>query len=75
MSNSNRVSVDNLSSALMKYLQEYKENIDDEVKEVSDKNTKAARDELKTISPIAKKRVYLRKWQVQGESDWQEPRS
>jgi len=60
MSNSNRVSVDNLNSALMKYLQEYKENIEDDVKEVADKNIKEAKNELKSISPRANKTVKLR---------------
>lgn len=60
MSNSNRVTVDNLSSEIMKYLQEYKEDIFDEVKEVSDKLIKEASKELKTISPKAKKTVILK---------------
>lgn len=60
MSNSNRVTVDNLSSEIMKYLQEYKEDISDEVKEVSDKLIKEASKELKTISPKAKKTVILK---------------
>lgn len=57
---SNKVSVDNLSSAIMKYLQEYKEDIEDDVKELADKNIKEARDELKSISPKAKKEVRLK---------------
>lgn len=60
MSNSNKVSIDNLSSAVMKALQEYKEDIDEEVREISDKNIKEARSELKRISPKAKKTVKLR---------------
>ena len=33
MSNSNKVSVDNIEKEIMKYLQECKENIEDEVKD------------------------------------------
>ena len=60
MSNSNKVSIDKLSSAIMKALQEYKDDISDEVKEVSDKLIKEAKDELKQISPRASKTVKLR---------------
>ena len=60
MSNSNKVSIDNLSSAIMEYLQEYKEDINDEVQEASDKLTKEARNELKSISPKAEKTVKLK---------------
>lgn len=75
MSNSNKVSIDDLSSVVMKQLQEYKEDITDDVEETSDKITKEARDELKSISPKANKRVYLRKFSSTGQSDWQEPGS
>ena len=74
MSNSNKVTVDNLSSAIMKALTEYKSDIDDDVKDLSDKNTKQARDELKSISPKAKKKVYLRRFSS-GDSDIQFPGS
>lgn len=60
MSNSNKVSIDNLSSAIMKQLQEYKEDIEEDVREVADKNTKEARNELKAISPMANKTVRLK---------------
>ena len=60
MSNSNKVTVDNLSSEIMKYLTEYKEDINDEVKEVSDKIIKEAKNELKVISPKAKRNVKLK---------------
>lgn len=60
MSNSNRVSIDNLSSQVMKYLQEFKEDIDEEVKETSDKIIKEANKELKQISPKANKTVKLK---------------
>ena len=74
MSNSNKVSVYNLSSAIMKALTDYKSDIDDDVKELADQNTKKARDELKSISPKAKKKVYLRKFSS-GDSDVQMPGS
>lgn len=74
MSNSNRVTVDKLSSAVMEYLQEYKEDIDNDVKELADKNIKEARNELKSISPKSKKKVYLRRFSS-GESDVQTPGS
>ena len=60
MSNSNKVSVDNLSSAIAKYLQEYKEDIEEDVKEVADKNIKEARNELKSISPRTNRTVRLK---------------
>lgn len=61
MSNNNKVSIDKLSSEILKALTEYKENINDEVKEVSDKLIKEASQELKQISPKAEETVYLRK--------------
>lgn len=60
MSNSNKVSVDNLSSAIMTYLKEWREDIEEDVKELADKNIKEARSELKSISPKAKKTVKLK---------------
>lgn len=60
MSNSNKVSINNLSSAIMKALQEYKDDISDEVKEVSDKLIKEASKELKSISPKANRTVKLK---------------
>ncbi len=60
MSNSNRVSVDKLDYEIMKYLQEYKEDIEDDVKEASNKVIKKAKNELKQISPRTKKTVKLR---------------
>ena len=60
MSNSNKVSVDNLSSKLMEYLQEYKEDISEEVKNTTDKLIKEAAGELRQISPKAKRTVKLR---------------
>lgn len=60
MSNSNRISVNDLSSKIMEYLQNYKEGIYEEVKETSDKLTKEATKELRSISPKAKKTVKLK---------------
>ncbi len=60
MSNSNRVSIDNLSSKIMEYLQEYKEDISEEVKNTTDKLIKEAAGELRHISPKAKRTVKLR---------------
>jgi gas vesicle protein len=60
MSNSNKISVDKLNSEIMKYLKECKEDIEDDVKEVSSKIIKEVKNELKQISPKAKKTVRLR---------------
>lgn len=60
MSNSNKVSIDNLSSAIFKQLTEYKENIEEEVVETSNKLIKEASKELKQISPKSKKTVRLK---------------
>lgn len=60
MSNSNRVSVDNLSSAIMEALQEYKDDINDEVKEISNKLIKEASKELRSISPKTNRTVKLK---------------
>lgn len=61
MSNSNKVSIDKLSAEIMKALTEYKEDINEEVKEVSDKLIKEASQELKQKSPKAEEMTYLRK--------------
>lgn len=60
MSNSNRVDINKLSSKIMEYLQDYKEDIDEEVKEVSDKLIKEASKELKSISPKSDRTVKLK---------------
>lgn len=74
MSNKVHTTLDGLENEIMKYLKEYKEDINDDVKELSKRIIKEATQELKQISPKAKKRVYLRKWKTKNESDWQEPR-
>lgn len=76
MSNSNKVSVDNIEKEIMKYLQKCKENIENEVKETADEATKEACKELKQISPKAPKTVYLRKSNSKvgvGEKSFQMP--
>jgi len=60
MSNSNKVSIANLSSAIMKQLQDYKEDIEDETIETANKTIKLARNELKKISPRTSKIVKLK---------------
>lgn len=60
MSNSNKVSIDNLSSAIMETLQEYKDDISEDVKEISDKLIKEASKELRSISPKANRTVKLK---------------
>lgn len=60
MSNSNKVSIDNLSSEIIKCLTEYKDDITDEAKELSDKAIKEANKELKQVSPKAKRTVKLK---------------
>ena len=60
MSNSNKIKPDKLSNAIMKYLEEYKEDIEEDVIEVSNEVSKEARNELKSISPKARKTVKLK---------------
>lgn len=60
MSNSNKISIDNLSNEIMKALQEYKDDINDEVKEISNKLIKEASKELKSISPKSNRTLKLK---------------
>ena len=60
MSNSNKVKPADLSNAIMKYLQEYKEDIEEDVVDISNKVIKEAKAELKSISPKANKTVKLK---------------
>lgn len=60
MSNSNKVDINNISSKIMEYLQGYKEDVNEEVKEVSDKLIKEASKELKSISPKTNRTVKLK---------------
>ena len=54
-----------LSEAIMDYLENYREDIQDDVKKVTDEITKKARDELKKTSPksgMARKTKYFKGW-------------
>jgi len=51
---SNKIKPDELEKRVMDYLQNYKEDIDEEVMETVDEVTKQARDELKQVSPRGK---------------------
>ncbi len=59
MSNSNKVKPDNLSNAIMEYLKECKEDIEEDVVDVSNQVTKKAKTELKSISPRTSRTVIL----------------
>ena len=72
--NSNRVSVDNLSKEIMKMLTEYKEDINEEVESLSKKYVKKACAELKSISPVSKEKVQLKKYS-DGTREYQFPGS
>jgi len=60
MLNSNKISIDKLSSSILKILQENKDNIEEDVKKVSEETIKEARNELKQISPKARRTVKLK---------------
>lgn len=58
---------DELQKVVMDYLENYKEDIDEEVMETVDEITKHARDELKQISPRGKgtrSNPYYRGWAI-----------
>lgn len=74
MSNNKKVTADSFSSAVMNYLQDYKEDIFEDVKELADKYSKEAQRELRDISPKAKKKVYLKK-SLLCDSNFVEPGS
>lgn len=67
-----KVTPENLSSAIDKYLQEYKEQIDEDVKKDATEISKQARDELKRVSPIDKNskrgRHYADGWAISSKS-------
>ena len=48
----------------MKYIENYKEDIDKDVKEVADKIGKEAVDELKQISPVGARKEYRKGWSL-----------
>lgn len=62
-----KVTVDEISDAVMEYLTIYGDDIKEDVKEAADETTKAARDELKKTSPRSgkkRKNPYYRGWSV-----------
>lgn len=63
MSNSNRISIDNLSEEIYNMLFNYKEEIEEDVKEISDEMTKQAKIKLKRISP-KKTAKYSKSWTI-----------
>ena len=67
MSASNRVQYNEITSTVMKYLNNYRENIQDDVVEVTDNITAKAREELIQKSPRSgrsRKNPYYRGWTV-----------
>ena len=70
MSNSNRVKPDELSKALLEYLQDYKEDIEDDVVELSNKYIKEAKKELKSISPVSENDVRLKGGDIQARGSY-----
>lgn len=62
---SNKVSIDNLSKVIGQYLEEYKEDIEEDVAELSNKYIKQASKELKSISPVSEKDVRLKGGEIQ----------
>lgn len=60
MSNSNKVKIDSLSVEIIKALTEYKDSIEEDVKETSDKLIKEAVKELKEKSPKSNKDVKIK---------------
>ena len=72
--NSNRISVDKLSTEIMKMLTEYKEDINEEVESLSKKYVNKACSELKSISPVSKEKVQLKKYS-NGIKEYQYPGS
>lgn len=62
---SKKVTVDNLSNAVLKYLNEYREDIQDDVEELTDSTIKMAKAELKAKSPPKDVTgVYRSGWQI-----------
>lgn len=60
---SKKVAVDNLSDAVLKYLNEYREDIQDDVEELTDSTIKMAKSELSAISPRATG-DYAKGWRI-----------
>lgn len=58
------IDVDLLSKEVKQYLEEWKENIDEEVKEIADKVGKEAVAELKQTSPKRSKKRILQRMEI-----------
>ena len=64
---SNKISIFDLNDSIFKVLNEYKENIDEEVKETADKIAKEAKEDLISNSPRSKKergQKYYKGWAI-----------
>lgn len=64
---SNKISISDLNDSIFKVLNEYKENIDEEVKETADKIAKEAKEDLISNSPRSKKergQKYYKGWSI-----------
>ena len=61
---SKTIKPDELSKAVMEYLEDYREDIQEDVEECTDKVTKEARDELKQTSPRGYRKRYCKGWSV-----------
>lgn len=66
---SNKIKAEDLQNAVMKALTEYREDIEDDVKEATDSIVKEAKEELKKTSPrrgIARKNQYYLGWAIKN---------
>lgn len=64
---SNKISISDLNDSILKVLSEYKENIDEEVKETANKIAKEAKEDLMNDSPRSKKersQKYYKGWAI-----------
>ena len=64
---SNKISISDLNDSIFKVLSEYKENIDEEVKETVNKVAKEAKEDLINDSPSSKKersQKYYKGWAI-----------
>ena len=64
---SNKISIADLNDSILKVLSEYKENIDEEIKETADKIAKEAKEDLINDSPRSKKernQKYYKGWAI-----------
>ena len=67
---SETISVEQFQRAIGEYLDNYKEKIDDEVKETATKMAQEAKDELQRISPVSKTDVILKGGEVHRAGDY-----